>query len=112
MEVCNHLEHPHVFTTVYLLAFFSFMRVSNIVPHSRAQYDHTRHLARGDVIFSSIEVIVLMKWSKTIQFRDRVVTIRVPFLPDSSLCPVTALKAMIALVPGSANDPHFCYSYS
>ena len=103
VQVCNHLEHPHVFTTVYLLAFFLFMRLSNIVPHSRAQYDHTRHLARGDVIFSSTEAIILIKWSKTIQFRDRIV----PFLPGSSLCPVTALKAMIALVPGSDNDPLF-----
>ena len=41
-QVCNHLEHPHEFTTVYLLAFFSFMRLSNIVPHNRPQYDHTR----------------------------------------------------------------------
>ena len=107
MEVCNYLEHPHVFSALYLLAFFSFLRLSNMVPHSRAQYDHTRHLARGDVIFSAREAIVLIKWSKTIQFRDRVVTIRVPFLPGPSLCPVTALKAMIALVPGSDNDPLF-----
>ena len=57
VEVCIHLEHPHVFTTVYLLAFFSFMRLSNIVRHTRARYDHTRHLARGDVIFSSTEAI-------------------------------------------------------
>ena len=83
------------------------MRLSNIVSHSRAQYDHTRHLARGDVISSSTEAIILIKWSKTILFRDRVVTIRVPFLPGSSLCPVTALKAMIALVLGSDNDPLF-----
>ena len=107
VEVCNHLEHPHVFTTVYLLAFFSFIRLSNIVPQSRAQYDHSRHLARGDVIFSSTEAIILIKWSKTIQIRDKVLTIRVPFLPGSSLCPVTALKAMIALVAGSDNNPHF-----
>ena len=107
VEVCNHLEHPHVFTTVYLLAFFSFIRLSNIVPHRRAQYDKTRHLASGDVIFSSTEAIILIKLSKTIQFRDSVVTIRVLFLPGSYLCPVTALKAMIALVPGSDNDPLF-----
>ena len=59
------------------------------------------------MIFSPTEAIILIKWSKTIQFRDRVVTIRVPFLPGSSLCLVTALKAMIALVPGSDNDPLF-----
>ena len=83
------------------------MRLSNIVPHSRAQYDHTIHLARGDVIFSYREAIILIKWSKTIQFRDRIVTIRVPFLPGSYICPVTALRAMTALVPGSDNDPLF-----
>ena len=76
------------------------MRLSNIIPHSRAQYDHTRHLPRGDVIFSSTEAIILIKWSKVIQFRDR-------FLPGSTFCPVTALQAMIALVPGSVNDPLF-----
>ena len=59
------------------------------------------------MIFSSTEAIILIKWSKTIQFTDRVVTIRVPFLPGSSFCPVAALKAMIALVPGSDNDPLF-----
>ena len=41
VEVCNDLEH--VFTTLYL---FSFMRLSNIVPHTIAQYDYTRHLIR------------------------------------------------------------------
>ena len=81
------------------------MRLSNIVPHSRAQYGHTRHLARGDVIFSSTKAIIMIRWSKTIQFRDRVVTTGVPFLPGSS--PVTALTAMFALVPGSVNDPLF-----
>ena len=45
VQVCTYIEHPHVFTTVYLLAFFSFMRLSKIVPHSRAQYDYIRHLA-------------------------------------------------------------------
>ena len=112
VQVCDHLDHPHVFTAMYLLAFFSFMRLSNLVPHSRSQYDHTKHLARGDVIFSSTEAIIIIKWSKTIQFRDRVVTIRIPFLPGSSLCPVTALKAMIALVPGSDNDPLFATQHN
>ena len=98
VQVCTYIEHPHVFTTVYLLAFFSFMRLSKIVPHSRAQYDYIRRLARGDVIFSSTEAI---------HIRDKIVTVRVSFLPGSSLCPVTALKAMIALVLGSDNDPLF-----
>ena len=63
-----------------------------MVPHTRAQYDHTRHLAKGDIIFSPTE---------TNKFRDKVAAIQVLFLPASLLCPVTALKAMITLIPGS-----------
>ena len=34
LEVTAKLEAPQVFTSLYLLAFFSFLRLSNIVPHS------------------------------------------------------------------------------
>ena len=90
-----------------MLAFFSFMRLSNIVPHTRARYDYSRNLARRDVIFAPTEASVLLKWSKTNQFKDRVATIWVSFLLGSPLCPVTALKAIISLIPGSDNDPLF-----
>ena len=51
--------------------------------------------------------IVLVKWSKTLQARDKMTKIHIPVLPDSRLCPVTALKHMLAVVPGSQDDPFF-----
>ena len=51
--------------------------------------------------------IILVKWSKTLQARDKITRIHIPVLPDSRLCPVTALKQMLASVPGSQNDPLF-----
>ena len=101
------LEFSEIFLSVYLLAFFSFLRLSNMVPHAKNGFDPSRHLARGDVIFSDNEAIVLVKWSKTIQSRDKVVRVVIPKLPGSKLCPVTALSNMLRLVPGSNNDPLF-----
>ena len=78
-----------------------------MVPHSFTSFDLTRHLARGDIIFSHDMAIVLVKWSKTIQSRDKIARIQIPVLPGSKLCPVAALKCMLAMVPGSRDDPLF-----
>ena len=108
------LEFSKIFLSVYLLAFFSFLFfcfsfsfLSNMVPHAKNGFDPSHHLARGDIIFSDKEVIVLVKWSKTIQSRDKVARVVIPKLPGSNLCPVTTLSNMLQLVPGSNNDPLF-----
>ena len=54
LETTAQLENPQVFTILYLLAFFSFLRLSNMVPHSFVSFDLSRHLARGDIIFLMI----------------------------------------------------------
>ena len=62
LEATANLEALQVFTSLYLLAFFSFLRLSNMVPHSFKQFDGSRHLARGDIIFSRDMAIILVKW--------------------------------------------------
>ena len=74
-----------------------------MVPHSFKNFDVSRHLARGDIIFSHDMAIILVKWSKTIQPRHKIAHV----LPGSKLCPVTALKHMLAIVPGYQDDPLF-----
>ena len=107
LETTAQLENPQVFTALYLLAFFSFLRLSNMVPHSFASFDLSRNLARGDIIFSHDIAIILVKCSKTIQCRDKIACIHIPVLPGSRLCPVTALKHMLLIVPGSQDNPLF-----
>ena len=105
LEVTAQLETPQAFTALYLLAFFSFLRLSTMVPHSFRSFDISRHLARSDIIFSHDMAIILVKWSKTIQSRDKIAHIHIPVLSESRLCPFTALKCMLAIVPGSQDDP-------
>ena len=105
LEVTAKLEAPQVFTSLYLLTFFSFLRLSNMVPHSFKNFDVSRHLARSDIIFSHNMAIIFVKWSKTMQSRDEMARIHISVLHGSRLCPVTALKHMLAIVPGSQDDP-------
>ena len=107
LYLCDHMQFPQVFKPLYLLIFFSFLRMSNVLPHAVTQFDFTRHLARADVIFGATGAVLLIKWSKTLQNRRDVVTISLPDLQGSHLCPVSALKAIFQIFPGSDNSPVF-----
>ena len=102
---CDKFPHSVVYKSLYSFAFFSFLRLSNILPHSAAAFDCTRHLCRGDVIVTDHGATILIKWSKTLQDRSQVRTIVVPTLGDSPICPVVLLKQMFRLYPGNTNDP-------
>ena len=94
----------------YLLAFYSFLRLSYIVPHSFKDFDTSRHLARGDVIFGDTSTVIIIKWSKTNQLRNKVHYVTIPKISQSLLCPVLALKTMVDSNPGTQNDPLFTIS--
>ena len=107
IRACNALQHPVVYKALYLFCFFSFMRLSKVLPHSSVAFDITRHLTRGDVIFGQKFATVILKWSKTMQDRKETSTISIPVLRDSVLCPIAALQQMFANIPASNNSPLF-----
>ena len=52
-------------------------------------------------------MVLLIKWSKTIQDRKSITTIPLPHLGSSPLCPILAITAMIQEMPAHSNDPLF-----
>ena len=64
---CEKLPYSAIFRPLYLLCFFSFLRLSNILPHTVKSFDTTRQLARGDFIVGDQGAVVLVKWTKTMQ---------------------------------------------
>ena len=50
IQQSQKLPFSFVFTPLYLLSFFSFLRMSNMLSHSTTSFDKTRQLARADVI--------------------------------------------------------------
>ena len=107
LQSCDMFRFPVIFNPLYLLCLFSFLWLSNILPYSVAAFDHTRQLARADYICTADGAVLLIKWSTTLQNRKDIVTISIPCLGDSSLCPIAALNRMIRLYPVSDNEPLF-----
>ena len=94
---------------VYWLSFFSFLRLSNLVPHSCNGFSPLKHMARGDIIFKPGKIIVLVKWPKTMQNNNQVNLISVPGIAGSILCPVCVISNLLALTPKGSNLPLFQY---
>ena len=80
------------FWAICLVSFFGMLRKSNLLVKSARSFDAFQQLLRSDFTFYSWGGLVTIRWSKTIQFRERVVRLSLSFLPDSPLSPVTAVK--------------------
>ena len=96
-KACSQVPNGQVYRAVILTGFFAFMRLSNLAPHSLASFDPTRHLTGHDVFFTKNFVKLLIKWSKTLQTRDKVQCVTLPKLQDSLICPYRALKTLFHL---------------
>ena len=95
------------FWGLFLTAFFTWSRKSNLVVTGSDKFDPDKQLCRHDIIMGSNGVLVQFRWTKTIQFGQRVLKVPLVAIPGSPLCPLVALRNMIRLVPGSGEDPAF-----
>ena len=85
-----------VFWSVVVVGFFSFFRKSNLIPDTKDSFDPSKQLSRKSVKFDDTLAILKVTWSKTIQYRQRVVEVPLFPIPNSPLCPVTLVKALMA----------------
>ena len=106
---CDFTYMGQVFKAVYTITYFSFVRLSNLVPHTVKSYSPLYHLARGDIIFAPHGLQILIKWSKTLQSRNVVKILKIPSLGKNPICPVQAIKNLLAITPGTGNHPLFQY---
>ena len=94
---------------VFLVAFFSLLRKSNLVPTTLADVasNSATHLRICDVSFHQDHCVLHVYKTKTIQFRQRAPQIVLPFIFHSVLCPVSALKYHLANFTQNSRAPLF-----
>ena len=112
IDQCQFFHMGFVFKAAILLAYFAFLRISNLVPHTISSYDPLKQLARADVFFAHPGAHILLKWSKTMQMNNSIRVIKIPALGASPLCPVSALQDLLGNTPDQSNNHLFqikCY---
>lgn len=80
-----------VYWCLFLFAYL-FARKSNLVPTTKKDLENKLFLCHKDIQVSHGILIVNSRWSKTIQFGERVLQTPLIEIPGSILCPVTAYK--------------------
>ena len=95
------------FWAVCLVAFFGLLHKANLMCKGSTQFNPSKHLRRRDIIFFANWAIVINRWSKTIQFSQRILTIPLLCIDQHPLCPYTALKHAFNLVPAPLLGPAF-----
>lgn len=98
-----------VFWAACLVAFFSFLRKSHLLPVSSSSV--TPHvLTRSCVTFCEDHVQLHVKHSKTIQYEERVHIVPLARIPGSFLCPAQGLLTVFKLAPDiPSSAPLFTY---
>jgi len=111
------------FWAICLVAFFGMFRKSHLVPLSTSKFDPGKQLTKADFKIFSWGILIVIRWSKTIQFREREVKIPIPCIPYSKLCPVTATNHAFHFTLNDttnsqafnyldqSTDTHKCFTY-
>ena len=104
-----HHSFDATFWAICLTAFYGLFRKSHLLPMSQAQFEPSKQFTFQDFSFFTWGIIIMVRWSKTIQFRERVVHIPLPRIPGSPLCPHKAITHAFAFVKCA---PKFQHAFS
>ena len=109
-KVVNYRDRVEVIAwTATLLGFYMFLRKSNLVPEAMDKFSPLQQFSRADVNLLGLDTAMMfeVKWTKTLQFRQKI--LRFPVLPaqNKAICPVFWTHKMILDNPGNTDDPLF-----
>ena len=82
--------------SLLLACFFGMLRISNVTVPQLNNWAPAKSITRSDIDFHPNGCILNMRWTKTLQFRERVLQTALPSL-SSELCPTSALLNFITL---------------
>ena len=105
VEIAQELEA--VAWTAVLVGFCLIFRISNLGPETRDKFQLGRDLARGDLTWENGVWNVQVRWTKTLQYKNRI--IKAPLVPclNKTICPVFWITRMIKVILAVDNEPLF-----
>ena len=92
--------------SLFLFAFYLFVRKSNLVPTTKEDLKSKKFLLRKNVSKKENFLLVTMNWSKSIQYGERILQTPLVPIPCYMLCPA-AYNVMCSKVKAKSDAPLF-----
>ena len=95
--------------TALLLGFYMFLRKSNLVLDTMDTFDKDYQFSRADANLLGLDKVMMfeIRWSKTIQYKQKI--LRLPVLParNKAICPVFWVHLMVNTIKALPHEPLF-----
>lgn len=104
-----NLDQPvdAIFWGACLTLFYGLLRKSNLFPDRAIDFDAAKQLTREAFAISGNALSIAIKWSKTIQLKEKTIVINLPCIYPHPLCPVTAILKAFKLNAGAPSAQAF-----
>lgn len=97
-----------VFWAACLVMFYGLFRKNNLFPDSVEKFNGEKQFMRKDFVISHTWIEISVRWSKTIQYKQRSYIVKLPLMYSHPLCPVSALvQAFQVSQPAEQDFPAF-----
>lgn len=90
-----------------LIKLFGTFRKSNLMSDGTLDFDSSKQFIRSHFVISSAGLSLMVKWSKTNQYKKQCHVKRIPRMKGHPLCPVTAIEKAFASGPLIDNSRAF-----
>jgi integrase len=98
-----------VFWAACMVMFFGLFRKSNVLAPGGV-FDPQKNLCRSDFFLHHWGLEIRVRWSKTIQNKERSLSVPIPYIMGHSLCPASAVIKAFNLTRSAPRDgPAFVY---
>ena len=91
---------------LFLVAFFTFLRKSNLVPDNTRQIS-SKVITGANLVFTSAGAYIHVSATKTTQCQQRSLILPIPAIPGCRLCLILAVRRHLAINPGPVSAPLF-----
>lgn len=113
IQMSQHVDikdHQQLVAWVAMLfGFHLFLRKSNLVPDTEKTFDPSKQLTRASICISECALMVDIIWSKTIQYKQKKLTVPIIPLSNNSICAYFWTMVMVQTIPAGPADPAFSY---
>ena len=86
-----------------LVGFYLLLRKSNLVPDSSISFNPNEQLTRADVLMAGWMVLINIRWSKTIQYKQKEILMPLIPAPCRAICPIYWVRYIMKMFPTDPN---------